>query len=173
MKFTLKNIFKLSTSKRELDFDMHGYFGLYYNTQSYYIEEEKFLKLYNLWLAYFDFICTLLYNFLLGLNILSGPKNQTETDPKIYVWFGSRPKENYILGFFVGPAGLCLSPGPTRDPIRNILCILSIFGYFEYVYGITDIFVSFKFGFGIVVWVSGNISKNKIWYFRFNGSDFE
>lgn len=45
-------------------------------------------------------------------------------------------QEKVPIGYFLGHAGLGLSPGPIRDPIRstqNVWCILCIFGYFKYV----------------------------------------
>ena len=52
-----------------------------------------------------------------------------------------KKKEDNLLGFF-WPACLCLSPGPTLDPIIN-MCLLGIFGYSEYVSGIIDIIFKF------------------------------
>ena len=80
------------------------------------------------------------------MRIISGSKKQTEPTRKYR--FSSGP-EKIIYWVFFGPAGLCLSPGPTLDPIINMLCLLGIFGYFEYVSGIMDIV--FKFLVTIVV----------------------
>ena len=85
-------------------------------------------------------MCTLLRKFLLGMRIISGSKKQTEPTRKYR--FSSGP-EKITYWVFFWSAGLCLSPGLTLDPIINMLCLLGIFGYFEYVSGIMDIFFKF------------------------------
>ena len=88
-------------------------------------------------LVYLDFICTFLRKLFLGMRIIFGSKKQTEPTRKYR--FSSGP-EKITYWVFFGPAGLCLSLDPTLDPIINMLCLLGIFGYFEYVSGIMDIF---------------------------------
>ena len=72
------------------------------------------------------------------------PTSQTQTGD-----ITVKSRDNLL--FFFGFASLCLSPSPTLDPIINMLCLLGIFGYFEYVSGIMDIFLKFL--------VSGQLPK--------------
>ena len=56
--------------------------------------------------------------------------------------------------------------GPIRDSIgtqgiQNSLCILGIFGYLKYVFGVIDIFLNFGFGFTVIVSDLGKISNFK------------
>ena len=103
------------------------------------------------------------------MRIISGSKKQTEPTRKYR--FSSGPEKITYRGFFIGPAGLCLRLGPILDPIINMLCLFGIFGYFEYVSGIMNIFfrflvydysfwfqVNFQINFFLGIWV-------KFWVF--------
>lgn len=59
-------------------------------------------------LIYLIFLGALLYNSILGINILPDLKNLTKIDLEILVRFGSRSREMYIFNFF-GPVDLFLS----------------------------------------------------------------
>lgn len=86
------------------------------------------------------------------------------------VWFRSRTK--YILGIFWTRESLS-SSDPIQDSIRypkyqNILCILDIFRYLKYDFGITDNFFISRFGSSVRVSNFGfNFKFYKI-YFRYS-----
>ena len=74
------------------------------------------------------------------MKIISGSKTQTEPTRKYR--FSSDPEKITYWVFFRTRMYL-FDPGPTLDPIINILYLLGIFGYFEYVSGTMDIFIKF------------------------------
>ena len=85
---------------------------------------------------------------------------KTQLKPTQKYMFGSSPSTwQSTYWIFFGHAGLGLGPDPTEtrsdtQSMRNILCILGIFGYFGYIFGITYILLTFRFGFSIIVKIS-------------------
>lgn len=92
----------------------------------------------------------------LDLCILPGLEKLNQNYPKIHVRFGSDQGQSTYYVFF-GPASLCrVHVLYIQDSIRypkyqNILCILDIFGYFKYDFGITDNFFISRFGSSVRV----------------------
>ena len=108
-------------------------------------------------------------NSFLGLKILSGSKkinwNRVKDIGLVRFQVHGKLPIGYVFGHAISVWVWILPENSSgTQSMRNILFRFCIFGYFGYVAGVTDILLTFKFGFSVIV--LDKFSKFKI-YFRY------
>ena len=108
-------------------------------------------------LVYLRFCMYILFcNSLLSMKILSGSKkinwNRVKDIGLVRFQVHSKLPIGYVFGHAISVWVWILPENSSgTQSMRNILFRLGIFGYFGYVDGVTDILLTFKFGFLVIV----------------------